>query len=254
MHLDSPAGRARASPAPPGRAPGAWPPTCTGSAAARRAVCTTCACFSAGEREQTRRPHVGAGVQRPSASSLTRTLVVPGPAAVRSRGTVPPCGRSGWHLVGELEGDGIAAGGQPVTRTSWATCPAIAEREKSTLERTLERKKGLIDALLQDRQPQRRVTAQHVDMRFIPLTNALELESDPWTAPWTARASIGLASRSLQGHGFGRARWTDGPTFCSSSQSEAICNIALDFAPLVRGPCLSTGTHSLRHSGAARQT
>ena len=132
MHLDSPAGRARASPAPPGRAPGAWPPTCTGSAAARRAVCTTCACFSAGEREQTRRPHVGAGVQRPSASSLTRTLVVPGPAAVRSRGT--PCRRVD-ALVGELEGGDITAGDRAhIAGDLLATCPAIPDRERSILE------------------------------------------------------------------------------------------------------------------------
>ena len=150
MHLDSPAGRARASPAPPGRAPGAWPPTCTGSAAARRAVCTTCACFSAGEREQTRRPHVGAGVQRPSASILTRTLVVPGPAAVRSRGTVPPYVNA---LVGELEGGDITAGDRAhIAGDLLATCPANGHpRSREKHSRVADR----LDALLRDRRPPR---------------------------------------------------------------------------------------------------
>ena len=147
MHLDSPAGRARASPAPPGRAPGAWPPTCTGSAAARRAVCTTCACFSAGEREQTRRPHVGAGVQRPSASSLTRTLVVPGPAAVRSRGTVPPCGRSGWRARGWRYHCGRPRSHRGRPASNLPGHPRSREKHSRVADR--------LDALLRDRRPQR---------------------------------------------------------------------------------------------------
>jgi len=156
MHLDSPAGRARASPAPPGRAPGAWPPTCTGSAAARRAVCTTCACFSAGEREQTRRPHVGAGVQRPSASSLTRTLVVPGPAAVRSRGTVPPCGRSGWRARGWRYHCGRPRSHRGRPASNLPGHPRSREKHS----RVADRLDALL-SLLRDRRPQRTRHSSH---------------------------------------------------------------------------------------------
>ena len=127
--------------------PGAWPPTCTGSAAARRAVCTTCACFSAGEREQTRRPHVGAGVQRPSASSLTRTLVVPGPAAVRSRGTVPPCGRSGWRARGWRYHCGRPRSHRGRPASNLPGYPRSREKHSRVADR--------LDALLRDRRPQR---------------------------------------------------------------------------------------------------
>ena len=83
-----------------------------------------------------------------------------------------PCRRVD-ALVGELEGDGIALSLRAVTRTSRATCrcPAIAERERSTLER----KKGLVLFC----ETGGRSAASHVDMRYILWTNALEL-AESW--------------------------------------------------------------------------
>ena len=157
MHLDSPAGRARASPAPPGRAPGACRMAAYLyglSSRTPRGLHDVCVLLrrraradpSAARRRRSRRPaplRVQFDAYTRCAWSLCRALA-------RHRAAV-------WTLW--LASSRVTVSLRAVTRTSRATCPAIAERERSTLER----KKGLVLFC----ETGGRSAASHVDLRYL---------------------------------------------------------------------------------------